>query len=615
MFVVYDESHNLSEQQAELLESLEPDAYLMASATLNSFPHSFKEDVMNPYMRWAKKEVPSEQNLEITLVDGKDVVEHSLVKKHIHFDGTTASMESCVDELLSQYAYLEQEASYLGVNPKAIYVCDTNMVDDGGRDDPTLSFEARKSPMIRIWRHLVARGVDPTKIAVYSSQLDLDPSSTPADFKVFGKKEDDFYSFQSGNYRHIIFNKSLQEGWDDPECYLGYIDKGMGSKVGIEQIIGRVLRQPLTTHFSNPALNTAQFFVRVDKKETFSAVVDAVKEKLSTGHVPDLLVNSSYSDGFMEKPVKISPRHSPVLGLVNIDTGSAEKEVKELLSTLCTFSDLDAAATGVSEAMTKNIDIQTGELLDKTDWIRSTSPTRKVSLRWLISLRIRELSHQVLNIAETSDKKFDRMVQFNSLIDRRVVEVAKTAVSIYCRNASLDYNSSIEFSFSSSMVRPSKAVRFNHSIFESYSGLNSFELGFAKALDEYSTISPSNNGGEVLWHRNPSITGGFKIPLVDVGNTANYYPDFIVWHNGLVYCLDTKGRHLLEEAVRRKLFDVKDQRTTKLVSRFISKGKQTEENTTPSKDGYTVWRFKNNKEYPVPCDSLDEAVEQCLKED
>ena len=33
----------------------------------------------------------------------------------------------------------------------------------------------------------------------------------------------------AGNFRHIIFNLSLQEGWDDPECCFAYIDKQIGS--------------------------------------------------------------------------------------------------------------------------------------------------------------------------------------------------------------------------------------------------------------------------------------------------------------------------------------------------------------------------------------------------
>ena len=48
----------------------------------------------------------------------------------------------------------------------------------------------------------------------------------------------------AGDFRHVIFNLSLQEGWDDPLAYFAYIDKSMESNIQVEQIIGRLLRQP-----------------------------------------------------------------------------------------------------------------------------------------------------------------------------------------------------------------------------------------------------------------------------------------------------------------------------------------------------------------------------------
>lgn len=38
----------------------------------------------------------------------------------------------------------------------------------------------------------------------------------------------------------MIFNLSLQEGWDDPLVYFAYIDKSMESTIQVEQIIGRL---------------------------------------------------------------------------------------------------------------------------------------------------------------------------------------------------------------------------------------------------------------------------------------------------------------------------------------------------------------------------------------
>ena len=72
--------------------------------------------------------------------------------------------------------------------------------------------------------------------------------------------DSDYDNFVAGNYRHIIFNLGLQEGWDDPECCFAYIDKDMGSPDQVTQIIGRVLRQPGAEHYPAMILNTAHFY-------------------------------------------------------------------------------------------------------------------------------------------------------------------------------------------------------------------------------------------------------------------------------------------------------------------------------------------------------------------
>ena len=99
---------------------------------------------------------------------------------------------------------------------------------------------------------------------------------------LFSKGENDFDEFRNGDYKHIIFNLSLQEGWDDPACYLAYIDKSMGSSIQVEQIIGRVLRQYGATHYDNPLLNSAHFFLRVDKQSVFTETIQKVKTKLQS---------------------------------------------------------------------------------------------------------------------------------------------------------------------------------------------------------------------------------------------------------------------------------------------------------------------------------------------
>ena len=95
---------------------------------------------------------------------------------------------------------------------------------------------------------------------------------------------------------------------------------------------------------------------------------------------------------------------------------------------------------------------------------------------------------------------FDTPVQFGSQIDSLIVTAAKKAIQIYRENASLDYNHEGVVNFPSMWIRPSKAVEFNHAVFNKYSGMNDFELPFALALDVLPS-RPTYKG--MIWHRNP----------------------------------------------------------------------------------------------------------------
>ena len=153
-----------------------------------------------------------------------------------------------------------------------------------------------------------------------------------------------------------------------------------------------------------------------------------------------------------------------------------------------------------------------------------------------------------------------------------------------------------------SLPPPKNGHTFRNGLYERYSGFNKFELVFAGAMDKVG----------LPWHRNPS-SGGFYIPLLSEGDTSSFYPDFIVWKKNLIYCLDTKGGHLLSDAVARKLFDIKEDGKTKVLVRFITEGKQSELRGKAIKGGYTVWKMKSGSPTPVHVDDLNKAVTECLR--
>jgi type III restriction enzyme len=618
LLVVYDEGHNLSDQQTELLAELEPDAYLLASATLK-LPSNFQRSVIQPIKLWVEEVddptpfaalkasdghgKPEPERFITTVVSSDKVVEAQLVKKAIQFDGTTATMERCLDDLIERMHVLDGEIADRGLNfkPKAIYVCKTNIADDGEKDDAHKPFEHRKAPPIRIWRYLVEeKGVSPKDIAIYAN-LTFVEGNKPDEVNLFSKGENDFDDFSNGDYQHIIFNLSLQEGWDDPACYLAYIDKSMGSSIQVEQIIGRVLRQYGAMHYENPLLNSAHFFLRVDRQSVFTDAIQKVKAKLQSEGAPIEITHNFGGAGGGADDLQPKEDVSVELHHIFVNSEAARERIVEIIDDFPTFAEGDLNTVGEAHTTTQVVKLEElGKDVGDVEW-KIDGHTNPIRLRWLINTAIKSRSSRALAVVDLKDVKFDVRVQVQSKADKLTEKLAQEIVEAFYQHSDLVYESSKPFKFGTLRV-PKNATAFTNSLYERYTGFNKFELPFAKALD----------GVGLPWHRNPS-GGGFYIPLLSEGDTSSFYPDFIVWKKGNIFCLDTKGGHLLSDAVARKLFDIKEDGKTKVQVRFISEGKQSELRGKAIKGGYTVWKMKSGSPTPIYVDTLDKAVTECLK--
>lgn len=617
LIVVYDEGHNLSEQQAEILAELQPDAYLLASATLK-LPLNFTKSVVNPIKLWVEEADQREEFGELaaiseqsdvrpelfitTIVDSEKVVNAQLVKLALQFDGTTAAMDRAIDDLFQRLNLIEHavEEAELQLRPKAIYVCKTNITDDGSRDDPSLPFHKREAPPIRIWRYLVEqKGVSPERIAIYAN-LAFETGTKPDAVNLFSKGDNDFDQFAAGDYQHIIFNLGLQEGWDDPACYLAYIDKSMGSSIQVEQIMGRVLRQYDAKHYDNSLLNTAHFFVRVDRESVFTDTIEKVKAKLKAEGAPLSIADNFGGAGSGSEDQQPRELEGVALHHIFVDSEAARARIAELINDFPSFTEGDANTVAGAKGASTVIDVVGENTSQSVQW-EEAGYTNPIRLRWLVSTAMKSRSARVLAISDLHDSKFDIRVQAQSKADKLAEKLAEDATEAFYSLSELVYESGMPFTFGTMRVGK-KATAFNNSLYPRYTGLNKFELSFATALD----------GVCIPWHRNPS-SGGFHIPLLSEGDTANFYPDFIVWKKGVVYCLDTKGSHLLTDAVARKLFDIQEDHKTRLLTRFVSEGRQTALKAKPLPGGYTVWKMKSGSPTPVHVASLDAAVKECLR--
>ncbi len=620
LLIVYDEGHNLSEQQTEILAELEPDAYLLASATLR-LPENFNKNVVRPFERWID-EADSEDDLAVfrtlqaigedgrpavelfitTTVHSEKVVDAQLVKKSIHFDGTTAQMEFCLDELIARLESLEAEikARGLGIQPKAFYVSNTNMVSKDEKDNPSDAFEHRKAPPIRIWRYLVEKkGVDPKEIAIYAN-LAFD-GNKPKQVNLFSKGDDDFDKFSAGDFKHIIFNQALQEGWDDPDCYCAYIDKSMGSAVQVEQIIGRALRQSGAKHYGSPMLDSAHFFLRVDKESVFTDTIRKVRQRLQADGAPIEVVENYGSKASGAEDLWPKADIEVPLGHVNVDSTAASERIAEIVAEFPTFQEGDVNTIAQARAASEIIDLKKLKVAEGApQWIVNGN-TNPVRLRWLVGLALKARSGGALAATSLNDHKFDVRVQIQSTANKLAESYACKIAEAYFQFAELSYASFQPFHFGPIRVKKG-APGYENSLYERYSGLNKLEIPCAAAIDKTG----------LTWHRNPS-SGGFAIPLLTEGDTGSFYPDFVVWKGKQIFCIDTKGGHLLSDAVARKLFDILEDGRVKVQVRFITEGKQKKLLEKPAKEGFTVWKMKSGSPTPIHVKTMEEAVAECIK--
>jgi type III restriction enzyme len=598
LFIIYDEDHNLSDQQTELLLKLNPDAVISASATMR-IPEILNKQVLQRFvddMNWSEKDFT-------TTVKSIDVVKSGLIKRHIEFGGYVTPMEFAIDELLNDYKKMCEYIKKNDINftPKAIYVSNTNIVAETGESDNYLQdFNLRKSRPINIWKYLTEKhGINPDDIAVYCDLKVDNRFPLPAKFHLFSGGDNDYNDFIAGNYHHIIFNLSLQEGWDDPECYFAYIDKDMGSKDQVTQILGRVLRQPESSHFSNEDLNTAHLYVHSDSKNVIDEVVEEIQKKIIT-EVPEIILSVYKGKTSAKNDNKVHPKKEARLPRTTIECEKALKPINNIVSDILDFSNetQDTIGTGSHIKIRQTIG-NNGKFIQ--EWV-DTNHTNKITVRWLFKREIQKYYANAINLCDTELPKFDALIEYNSKAAKNILEKAHEVIKAYIGYSDIVQDSTNTDIVPEIYIDPKKAKNFKFSLHPKYSDFNSLELQFAEELDKT----------RKLWFRNPP-KGCFEIPLLDEGGTNNFNPDFLVWATGKIFAIDTKGDHLIVSDSSRKLFTLKKHgKGSDLIIKLVTQGQWNQDIKKINDDGYTVWYLKNGKVTSNYCRNLESCVENCL---
>ncbi len=380
--------------------------------------------------------------------------------------------------------------------------------------------------------------------------------------------------FTAGNYKHVIFNLSLQEGWDDPAVSFAYIDKSMGSAVQVEQVIGRALRQPGARHYPDVDLNTATFFVRVDDKQEFPRILNMVRQRLGA-ELPEVEIRG-YDDPRDRQRATQEPKQALQVPEIHIDAEDAEEAMDAVMAAVHDYRRDDLNTVGAGDAMRAVQKIGDGSAATVQELVAPHS--NRVMARWVVRREMRTLFPKSVAAVEWDDPRFDARVEITSAAATALRDDAEKLVCAYLEGSRLVFEEGNPYTVGAIHVNPAKARPFANALHDAYD-LNGLEQEVAEALDV--TGHP--------WARNPSQSG-YSIPLLDVGDTQRFFPDFLVWKDDIVFAVDPKGGNLLAKDAGRKLLNIMDERRQrKVVVRLVTRGKWNDQLVQLGAAGFTVW--------------------------
>ena len=118
--------------------------------------------------------------------------------------------------------------------------------------------------------------------------------------------------------RYIITINALKEGWDCPFAYILASTANRSSKIDVEQILGRILRQPYTRQHGNALLNMSYVLT---SSANFNTTIDNVVEslRLSGYSRKDYVATDTSNDNFRQPESRLNFRNDEVLSLTYVN--------------------------------------------------------------------------------------------------------------------------------------------------------------------------------------------------------------------------------------------------------------------------------------------------------
>ena len=227
--VIVDESHNFkADLRVELLNNLSPRFILELTAT------------------------PRDNSNIISFVDAMQLKRENMVKLPVIVENRNTPKDVLVNAIrmrnsLEQHALEMEKQGGRYIRPIVLFQAQPKT------DDDNITFDKIKA-------NLISFGIPENQIKIKTANKDE-------------LKGLDLMS-RSCEVRYIITVNALKEGWDCPFAYILATLANKTSRVDVEQILGRILRQPYTAQHQNPLLNLSYVFTSSnDFRDTVEKII------------------------------------------------------------------------------------------------------------------------------------------------------------------------------------------------------------------------------------------------------------------------------------------------------------------------------------------------------
>ncbi len=227
--VIIDESHNFeADLRVDMLNNINPRFILDLTAT------------------------PRKKSNIISFVDAMKLKQANMVKLPVILYNRNSTEEVIIDAIQMQ-RNLEKRAIEMEKNGGAYIRPIVLFQAQPKNDKDTVTFD-------KVKESLVKAGIPESHIAIKTAE----------------KNELKNHNLMSREceIRYIITINALKEGWDCPFAYILASLANKNSRIDVEQILGRILRLPYTTHHADEFLNYSYVFTAsVNFRETVESVI------------------------------------------------------------------------------------------------------------------------------------------------------------------------------------------------------------------------------------------------------------------------------------------------------------------------------------------------------